>query len=614
MVIVHTYHNTTYLTYLLQETLPGAYLKTGSGTTYASRRMAECSATGTAIDRAARAVMGAEQASTSKHLASLVGHASVSNQPGMVQPGVAPSHLVMPAAGGAVESNQPLRHNEHPQSRILIPHHNTQHQAQAHPALAQHPSSVPAILRHGAHPNNHQALMHQRQVELQQQHLHSMHMHSMMLHQQQQQLMAARAQQRQRQHSDRTSWQTKSAPEIAVEQENVGTQGLVEENVETWHENLEESFLRSVQEAEEDDVATLGHEGIVEGASLEELAAAWAQAESEYDQLQQTEDHEEEDLANLWSGAAIPEERVLPYEFQNVNVDEVEQGDIDWMEEGLKYFHEGQLKQAIYSFEMELQKTNPNNARAWRMLGRCHAENDMDSDAIKCLEAAVDRDPFNPESLLALGVSYVNELNYEKALENLKAWFTHNPRYAGMELQLQEGALGSTSSQSDSASPFDEVKDLLLSALHFESSDVQADVHEALGVIYNVSKEYDAAADSFRKALISRPDDYQLWNKLGATLANGNRSDEALPNYQKAIAIKPRYARAWLNMAISHSNLQDHEEATRCYLQTLSLNPSANHCWVSSSYGTCILSMHAHNIMYIHTYVHIVHMVWCPSI
>jgi peroxin-5 len=172
----------------------------------------------------------------------------------------------------------------------------------------------------------------------------------------------------------------------------------------------------------------------------------------------------------------------------------------------------------------------------------------------------------------------VNELNHEKALESLKAWFTHNPKYAGMDLSPLAhdiyGAAGSTTRES----VFEEVKRLLQSALDIDAADA-GDIHEALGVIYNVSKDYEAAVSSFRQALETRPNDYQLWNKLGATYANSNQSERALPAYHKALQIKPKYARAWLNMAISHSNLQNHEEAARCYLQTLSLNPAAKHCW-----------------------------------
>jgi peroxin-5 len=121
-----------------------------------------------------------------------------------------------------------------------------------------------------------------------------------------------------------------------------------------------------------------------------------------------------------------------------------------------------------------------------------------------------------------------------------------------------------------------QVMQLMLQAAEFKADD--ADVQVVLGVLYNVSRDFGAAADALAAAAAGSAD-HAAWNKLGATLANSNRSEEALPAYHKALALKPRYARGWLNLAISHANLSHHDAAARCYLQALDLNPGAAHIW-----------------------------------
>ena len=445
------------------------------------------------------------------------------------------------------------------------PHH---HQQQHGQIIPQHSINHPAsgmMHQPGAPPPH--MMMHPG-IQQQQQHQQMMNMYhqQQMMMQHQIQVMAAQQQQQQAQAKQMAAKPITAEPK---------TQAAHEHTIENWHEGLDD------EAAELFDDDNRGHEGIVRGTGIDELAAAWAEAEAEYEAEYKNAQssympEEDEDVGNLWTGE-MPQEEVKPYEFTNKE-DEKPSEMKDWMEEGMQHFRNGQMKEAIKSFEMELQHNNPENSVAWRMLGRCYAESDQDAEAIKCLEAAVDRDPFSPESLLALGVSYVNELNHERALDNMKAWFTHNPKYAGMDVALEDYVNEPNTAGEGGESAFEEVKRLLLRALEYDPTDA-ADVHEALGVIYNVNRDYDAAVRSFRKALESRPDDYQLWNKLGATLANGNQSDQALPAYHRALEIKPKYARAWLNMAISHSNLKDHHEAARCYLQTLSLNPDATHCW-----------------------------------
>jgi peroxin-5 len=190
-------------------------------------------------------------------------------------------------------------------------------------------------------------------------------------------------------------------------------------------------------------------------------------------------------------------------------------------QKGVEFFNSGHLDDAILAFEAEVQQ-HPENSDAWRMLGECHAENDEDKSAIVCLERAVEEDPYNLSALLALGVSNVNELNPQGALKTLKAWVQHNPKFHGLEIHVDEYSDGSL---------MDEVMQLMLQARAHDPSD--SDVQVVLGVLYNVSKDYDAAVNSFKMATNERPDEYALWNKIGATLANSSRSSEAIPSYHR---------------------------------------------------------------------------------
>jgi len=269
-------------------------------------------------------------------------------------------------------------------------------------------------------------------------------------------------------------------------------------------------------------------------------------------------------LSNAWDASGNINYADKPYELASDNpfadVD-------DAYERGCEFFKEGRLDHAILAFESCITKDS-SHSDAWRMLGDAHQENDEDPKAIACLERAVEHDAYHLNALLELGVSYVNELDQQKALKNLKAWVVNNPNFQGLEVAQDPYGDGSL---------MDDVMQLMLKAAEWAPHD--SDVQEVLGVLYNVSRDYDSAVVSFKKALNAKPDEYTLWNKLGATLANGQRSEEALPAYHRALELKPRYARGWLNLGISHSNLGNYAEAARCYLKALDLNKDATHIW-----------------------------------
>ncbi|KAK6149488.1 hypothetical protein DH2020_017013 [Rehmannia glutinosa] len=235
------------------------------------------------------------------------------------------------------------------------------------------------------------------------------------------------------------------------------------------------------------------------------------------------------------------------------------------LKEGQELFRRGLLSEAVLALEAEVLK-NPENAEGWRLLGVAHAENDDDQQAIAAMMRAQEVDPTNLEVLLALGVSHTNELEQAAALKYLYSWLRHHPKYGAIASPDQPENLY----YADVARLFNDAAKL---------SPDDADVHIVLGVLYNLSREYDRAIESFQTALKLKPRDYSLWNKLGATQANSVQSADAILAYQQALDLKPNYVRAWANMGISYANQGMYEDSIRYYVRALAMNPKADNAW-----------------------------------
>ena len=116
----------------------------------------------------------------------------------------------------------------------------------------------------------------------------------------------------------------------------------------------------------------------------------------------------------------------------------------------------------------------------------------------------------------------------------------------------------------------DETIDMFLKAANQRSgNNIDPDVQSGLGILFNLSGEYDKAVDCFEAALSIRPNDAQLWNRLGATLANGQRSEEAVFAYGQALSKSPGFVRARYNLGISCINLKSYNEAAQHFLTAL---------------------------------------------
>ncbi|XP_034147394.1 PEX5-related protein isoform X2 [Esox lucius] len=245
-------------------------------------------------------------------------------------------------------------------------------------------------------------------------------------------------------------------------------------------------------------------------------------------------------------------------------------------EEGQQKAREGDLNNAVLLLEAAILQ-DPSDSEAWQVLGTTQAENENEQAAIVSLQRCLDLHHNNLPALMALAVSLTNIGMQQDACEALHRWLCHNPRYKHLLLGSRSPPpLGSPATPRrgrphtpTSRSQLAEVKGLYQDAARLNTEAVDPDLQTGLGVLFNLSSEFDKAVEAFNSALSVRPKDYLLWNRLGATLANGDRSEEAVEAYTRALELQPGFIRSRYNLGISCINLGAHKEAASNFLTAL---------------------------------------------
>ncbi|KAK0504772.1 hypothetical protein EDD18DRAFT_1397976, partial [Armillaria luteobubalina] len=224
--------------------------------------------------------------------------------------------------------------------------------------------------------------------------------------------------------------------------------------------------------------------------------------------------------------------------------------------------------ESVLELEAAVQR-DITNARAWYELGVKQQENEREQKALQALSRAVELDPEHIESWLALAVSQTNDGNRNGTYNAVWEWVQRNPnpRYTSLRREIP--------SKVDEWTP--EVCQRLveclmgMARLGNDAGGIDADVQIALAVLFNSSEDYTKAQDCFRTALAIRPDDWLLYNRVGATMANSGHAEDALQYYYRALEMNPAYIRARYNLGISCISLRRYEEAAQHILDALAL-------------------------------------------
>jgi len=252
--------------------------------------------------------------------------------------------------------------------------------------------------------------------------------------------------------------------------------------------------------------------------------------------------------------------------------------------EGLRRLEIGDIPSAALLFEAALQR-EPTNALAWQYLGTTQAQNEKDRSAITALQNCLKYDESNQQARLAIAASLVNETRYHEACNHLIEWLVRHEKYGNaVGASLEEYKQLNTTLKRDegefmSGLPkqhYEYVKDKFFNAARMSPSNPDPEVQNSLGVLFNMRGEYDKAVDCFKAALSVKSEDSLLWNRLGATLANGNKSEEAVVAYRRALEIAPGFLRSRYNLAISLIHLNLYDEAARQLVQILNIQVAGN--------------------------------------
>ncbi|MFC1704519.1 tetratricopeptide repeat protein [Candidatus Omnitrophota bacterium] len=192
---------------------------------------------------------------------------------------------------------------------------------------------------------------------------------------------------------------------------------------------------------------------------------------------------------------------------------------------------------------------------------RTVARNEDWRDNRRLWSATLEVSPKSPRSHSNMGVVYLEDESFEKAIEEFNAAINISPNYYASYNNL--GALYKKIGKKE--------KTLSVFKMAVERNPNCAEARYNLGVAYGDIWHVEAAINSYKKTLEINPYYVKALNNLGNSYLSLSRYQDAIMYYRKAIAINPEYSEAYFNLGHLYVNKGENEQAKENLLKAREL-------------------------------------------
>lgn len=219
-----------------------------------------------------------------------------------------------------------------------------------------------------------------------------------------------------------------------------------------------------------------------------------------------------------------------------------------------------------------LISTDPDNARYYGLLAQVYADDNRPDKAIGVYASLLQRDPDNPQAMVATGLFYKKQGN-DSAFRRYMHQAFSNPGFSVedkinfMYPYLKYVEVDTTQ----------RTEALALCRMILDAHPRNARALALSGDMFLQSEMPDSAMDAYRASMAVSDTLYEVWNQMMLVFASRNQRDSLLRMSGAAVRRFPRRAEAWYYRGVSLFSTGAQERSTDAFRRALSLPIADKH-------------------------------------